>query len=87
MGSRSGLSAQQNNRKQEHCEGESKLVADAGKIEGGLSRQLVIALPGALAANSLTQDSREAGGTMAALMVVARAAVLTAQHRVVTHPS
>lgn len=62
-------------------------MTDVGNVEGGLSRQLVIALPGALAANSLTQDTREAGGTMASLMVVARAAVLTAQHRVVTHPS
>lgn len=56
-------------------------------IEGGPSRQLVIALPGALAASSLAQDAREAGGTVAPLMVVARAAVLTAQHSVVTHPS
>lgn len=56
-------------------------------IEGGPPRQLVIALPGALAASSLAQDARETGGTMAPLMVVARATVLTAQHRVVTHPS
>lgn len=56
-------------------------------MERGLSRQLVIAVSGTLAASSLTQDAREAGGTMAALMVVARAAILTAQHRVVTHPS
>jgi len=56
-------------------------------MEGGLSRQLVITLPGALAASSLAQDAREARGTMAALMVVARASVLTAQHRVVTDSS
>lgn len=55
-------------------------------MEGGPSRQLVITLPGALAASSLAQDAREAGRTMAPLMVVARATVLTAQHRIVTHP-
>lgn len=57
------------------------------ETEGGSSRQLVLALPGALAASSLAQDTREARGTVAPLMVVARAAVLTAQHRVVAHPS
>lgn len=51
------------------------------------SRQLVITLSGTLAASSLAQDACEAGGTVAPLMVVARAAVLTAQHRVVAHPS
>lgn len=56
-------------------------------MEGVLSRQLVVTLPGALAASSLTQDAGEAGGTMAPLMMVASATVLTAQHRVVTHPS
>lgn len=56
-------------------------------MEGGLSRQLVIALPRALATGSLTQDACEAGGTMAPLMVVARATVLTALHCVVTHTS
>lgn len=51
------------------------------------SRQLVIALAGALAAGPLTQHTRKAWGTEATLMVMARAAVLTAQHRVVTNPS
>lgn len=64
------------------------MVAACGAMmERGLSRQLVIAVSWTLAASSLAQDAREAGGAMAALMVVARAAVLTAQHRVVTHPS
>lgn len=56
-------------------------------MEGGPSRQVVITLLSALAASSLTQDTGEARGTMAPLMVVASATVLTAQHRVVTHPS
>lgn len=56
-------------------------------IEGGLPRQLVITLPGPLAASSLTQNASEAGGTMAPLMVVACSTVLTAQHRIVAHPS
>lgn len=56
-------------------------------MEGGPPGQLVVTLPGALAARSLAQDAREAGGTVATLVVVARAAVLTAQHRVVAHPS
>lgn len=61
--------------------------ADRVMMEGGLSRRLVITLPGALAPNSLAQDAREAWGTVAPLMVVARSTVLTAQHCVVTHPS
>lgn len=56
-------------------------------IERGPSRQLVITLPGPLAASSLAQDAREARGTMASLVVVARATVLTTQHRIVAHPS
>ncbi len=85
MGDHSDLSAKGNNQLQKHDESKRELAANGGMIEGGPSRQLVITLPGALAASSLTQDAREAGGTMAPLMVVARAAVLTAQHRIVTH--
>lgn len=48
---------------------------------------MVITLPRPLAASSLAQDACEAGGTMASLVVVARAAVLTTQHCVVAHPS
>lgn len=48
---------------------------------------MVVTFPGAQAVSSLAQDAREAGGAIAPLMVVARAAVLTAQHRVVTHSS
>lgn len=62
-------------------------MADGWMIEGGPSRQLVITLPGPLAASSLTQDACEAGGTMASLVVVACAAVLTTQHCVVAYPS
>lgn len=62
-------------------------AADSGLIEGGSSRQLVIALPGPLAVSSLAQDAREAGRTVAPLVVVARAAVLAPQHGVVAHPS
>lgn len=47
---------------------------------------MVNALAGPLAAGSLAQDAREARGTVASLVVVARAAVLTAQHGVVAHP-
>lgn len=48
---------------------------------------MVVTLPaGALAAGSLAQDAREARGAVASLVVVAGAAVLTAQHRVVAHP-
>lgn len=61
--------------------------AEGGLIDGGSSRQLIIALAGALAVRSLAQDAREAGGTVAALVVVARAAVLAPQHGVVAHPS
>lgn len=47
---------------------------------------MVVALPaGPLAAGSLTQDAREAWGAVASLVVVAGAAVLTAQHRIVAH--
>lgn len=63
------------------------LRAGVGVMEGGVSRGLVATLPRALAAGPLAQDACEAGGTVAPLMVVARAAVLTAQHRVVTHSS
>lgn len=62
-------------------------MADGGVFEGGPSGQFVVTLSGPLAASSLAQDAREAGGAMAPLVVVARAAVLTAHHRVVTHPS
>lgn len=48
---------------------------------------MAVALPGrALAAGSLAQDAREAWRAVAALVVVAGAAVLAAQHRVVAHP-
>lgn len=54
---------------------------------GGSPRRVVVALPaGALAAGPLAQDAREAWGAVASLVVVAGAAVLTAQHRVVAHP-
>lgn len=85
MGGLAGLSAKESHLQQQRREDERELASDVAKMEGGLSRQLVLALPGALAADSLAQDAREAGGTMAPLMLVARAAVLTAQHRVVTH--
>lgn len=62
-------------------------MADEETTERRLSRPLVLALSGPLAAGPLTQDAGEAGGTVAALMVVARAAVLTAQHGVVADAS
>lgn len=45
---------------------------------GGPSRQLVVTLAGALAAGPLAEDTGEARGAVATLVVVARAAVLTA---------
>lgn len=86
-GDHSHLSAKGNNRRQQCYEGKSELATDGGVVEGKPSRQLAVALPGPLAVGSLAQDAREAGGTMAALMVVAGATVLTAQQRVVTHMS
>lgn len=82
-----GLSAKGNNWKRNRHKREKKLVAYGAMMELCPSRQLVVTLSGTLAARSLAQDAREAGGTVAALVVVARAAVLTAQHRVVAHPS
>lgn len=75
-----GASAEGNNQQCDDGEGERR-PSDGGP------RRVVVALPGrALAAGSLAQDAREARRAVAALVVVAGAAVLTAQHRVVAHP-
>lgn len=79
------LSAKENNHQPHRHEVTNE--PDGRLTEGGSSRQLVIALPGPLAVSSLAQDAREAGGTVAPLVVVARAAVLAPKHGVVAHPS